>query len=941
MIVEKLEWLRHGGLQIFSLDIQPDGSRFATAGGDHKVRIWSMAALQNLDQGISQPRLLATLRDHFGSCNCVRWAQGGHVIASGSDDQLVLVHKRHPGSGTTEFGSGEAPDVENWKTSLTLRGHTADVVDLGWSPDDTMIASCSLDNTVRIWSSVNGSLISVLQGHQSLVKGVAWDPVGSFLASQSDDKTVIIWHTGKWNAVHKAEGPWEKTVGSTFFRRLAWSPCGHFITTTHGFQEPSHTAPVLERGEWCTSFDFVGHNAPVVAVRYNHSMFRKMPSSDARKPLRGDDSGGGTEAQPLAPPADDAPYNVIAMGSQDCNITVWTTASPRPVFVGKHFFSQSVVDLTWSTDGYTLLCCSLDGTVATFSFEQKELGLKISKEEMEDFKKTRYGDVQVRRLMLVESPAQLQLEAAAAKQLTISTAAVAEVQQPPVREKSLEVLPPNSASDRRQQTEYRGADGRRRIIPKPLGQDYKENEAPDGLKSTTVNESFVGPAGSKSVVMSASRPEGKGRGGGADGDGPPIKHSNGHEIQHAVPQSDYTPMLTDADAPKTLGGTAQTAQTKLLVQPPASHGGVLSIEVQTSLEAPVCLEARLVEMPHTVAGFAREGHVGDNNVVETDIVCSQGGKVLWWDRLRRKATILAGNSNMWVVACDDNSIQVYTAAGRRALPPIILSSPAAFMDCDKGWKLLMLSCCGALQIWDLRSFVSVLRESVSAILESSPNAPQESEMRVISARISEAGAPLIVLENQHIFLFHMELKCWVQVADCFPSSRFCKFGPMLTNVMAKGDPSPKRVGALGPDGTFNLSRAGLLGHDNGSFTRGQLEFEMAVAVALQSAEEYRRCLLAYARCLARDADKTRLRELCEELLGPPDVFESANDPASKRGWDPVILGLKKRDLLRHDVLPAMASNRSIQRLLAEFVDLLVEIEARMKQATSEPVKAVV
>jgi hypothetical protein len=37
MIVEKPMWLRHAGLQIFSLDVQPSGLRFATAGGDHKV----------------------------------------------------------------------------------------------------------------------------------------------------------------------------------------------------------------------------------------------------------------------------------------------------------------------------------------------------------------------------------------------------------------------------------------------------------------------------------------------------------------------------------------------------------------------------------------------------------------------------------------------------------------------------------------------------------------------------------------------------------------------------------------------------------------------------------------------------------------------------------------------------------------------------------------
>lgn len=73
-------------------------------------------------------KLLATLSDHFGSVNCVRWAKHGRYIASGSDDQAILVHEQKPGKGNLEFGSGEPADSENWKTAMTLRGHTADVV---------------------------------------------------------------------------------------------------------------------------------------------------------------------------------------------------------------------------------------------------------------------------------------------------------------------------------------------------------------------------------------------------------------------------------------------------------------------------------------------------------------------------------------------------------------------------------------------------------------------------------------------------------------------------------------------------------------------------------------------------------------------------------------------------------------------------------------------
>ena len=37
MIAEKPIWVRHEGMQIFSIDVQPGGLRLATGGGDHKV----------------------------------------------------------------------------------------------------------------------------------------------------------------------------------------------------------------------------------------------------------------------------------------------------------------------------------------------------------------------------------------------------------------------------------------------------------------------------------------------------------------------------------------------------------------------------------------------------------------------------------------------------------------------------------------------------------------------------------------------------------------------------------------------------------------------------------------------------------------------------------------------------------------------------------------
>ena len=68
-------------------------------------------------------------------------------------------------------------------------------------------------------------------------------------------------------------------------------------------------------------FDFVGHNAPVIAVKYNHGMFRRRGKQ--------------------------TPYNCIAIGSQDCKVSVWITNRPKALLIARHFFTQGIGDLAW------------------------------------------------------------------------------------------------------------------------------------------------------------------------------------------------------------------------------------------------------------------------------------------------------------------------------------------------------------------------------------------------------------------------------------------------------------------------------------------------------------------------------------------------------------------------------------------------------------------
>ena len=62
------------------------------------------------------------------------------------------------------------------------------MIDVAWSPDDSMIASGSVDNTVIVWNANKfPEQLQIIKGHEGLVKGVTFDPVGKYLASQVRD----------------------------------------------------------------------------------------------------------------------------------------------------------------------------------------------------------------------------------------------------------------------------------------------------------------------------------------------------------------------------------------------------------------------------------------------------------------------------------------------------------------------------------------------------------------------------------------------------------------------------------------------------------------------------------------------------------------------------------------------------------------------------------
>ncbi|GAA5977903.1 hypothetical protein JCM10908_005142 [Rhodotorula pacifica] len=139
---------------------------------------------------------LATLSQHQGVVNCVRFSPNGDALASAGDDGNILIWV--PGEGTKSFGETATEDLafekESWRVKGMIRSLSGkEIYDLAWSPCGTRILAGSVDHTATIYDVASCSPLYRLAEHTNYVQGVAWDPRGGYIATQSSDRTMHVY----------------------------------------------------------------------------------------------------------------------------------------------------------------------------------------------------------------------------------------------------------------------------------------------------------------------------------------------------------------------------------------------------------------------------------------------------------------------------------------------------------------------------------------------------------------------------------------------------------------------------------------------------------------------------------------------------------------------------------------------------------------------------
>jgi transcription initiation factor TFIID subunit 5 len=161
-----------------------------------------------------------TLLNANYTVTCAEITEDSSMLAVGFSDSIVkvwtLVPQKLKSMKTAEQLQDVNVDAEDvlarmmdersGETSRSLYGHAGTVNSVSFSPDRSLLLSCSEDTTIRLWSLQIWTCLVVYKGHMFPVWDVKFSPLGYYFASTSYDRTARLWATDHYQPLRLFAG---------------------------------------------------------------------------------------------------------------------------------------------------------------------------------------------------------------------------------------------------------------------------------------------------------------------------------------------------------------------------------------------------------------------------------------------------------------------------------------------------------------------------------------------------------------------------------------------------------------------------------------------------------------------------------------------------------------------------------------------------------------